>query len=239
MFINTDARSTASEIMDDLDMEGDLLRRSLDKLDWINKWLGGNQITLSGLEQLLQTVPKTQTLTIVDVGCGSGDMLRIIAQKMRTAGRTVQLIGIDANAFTVDYARQQSLAYPEITYHCCLVPSAVFDQLDYDILLSTLFLHHLTNEEIIPLLKHSSEKARLGIIVNDLHRSKLAYFLFQLLTLFIPNPMIRQDGLTSILRGFKIDELRAFTQQNNFKNSTIRWRWAFRYQWIIDTRIKK
>jgi 2-polyprenyl-3-methyl-5-hydroxy-6-metoxy-1,4-benzoquinol methylase len=234
MFVNTDSRSTAEEIMDNMDMEGDLLQRSLDKLDWFNKWLGGNQITLSGLDQLLEAVPINRTLTIVDMGCGSGDMLRIVAKKMRSAGRSVQLIGIDANAFTVDYARQQSLAFPEITYHCCMIPSTVFDQLDYDILLSTLFLHHLTNEEILPLLEHSVKKARLGIIINDLHRSKLAYLLFQLLTLFIPNPMIRQDGLISILRGFKLPELQAFAQQIKLKNSTIRWRWAFRYQWVIN-----
>ncbi len=234
MFINTDSRSTAIEIMDDMDMEGDLLQRSLDKLDWINKWLGGNQITINGLDRLLQGLPKERELTIVDVGCGSGDMLRIIAKKMRQAGRSVKLIGIDANAFTVDYARQQSTAFPEITYHCCMVPSPLFDQLDYDILLSTLFLHHLTNEEILPLLEHSTKKARLGIIINDLQRSKLAYFLFQLLTLFIPNPMIRQDGLTSILRGFKQTELQAFAEQTKLKNNTIRWRWAFRYQWIIS-----
>jgi len=235
MFLDTTSRSTASEMMDDLAMEGDLLQRSLDKLDWINKWLGGNQVTLGGLQLLLEEVPKTQTLCFVDLGCGSGDMLRLIVDSCRRAGRPVQLLGIDANAFTVNYARQQSAQYPEISYRCEMVTADTLRALDFDVLLSTLFLHHLSNEEVLDVLTAASKKATVGIVINDLHRSQWAYFLFNLLTLFIPNPMIRQDGLTSILRGFKKTELQAFAQQLPLTNSRLRWRWAFRYQWIIST----
>lgn len=235
MFLNTSSRSTATEIMDDLDMTGDLLSRSLGTLDLINKWLGGNQVTMSALKELVKNTPKDQTIRIVDLGCGSGDMLRIIVRWMRKRGRPVHIVGIDANAFTVEYARKHSKAYPEIEYRCAMIPSVDFEELEYDILLSTLFLHHLDNQEINQLLKLSADKAKLGIIINDLHRSRWAYFLFNLLTLFVPNPMIRQDGLTSILRGFKRPELQDFAKKISTAQSTIRWRWAFRYQWIIRT----
>jgi hypothetical protein len=75
----------------------------------------------------------------------------------------------------------------------------------------------------------------LGIIINDLQRNAVAYRLFQLLCVtFRLNKMSREDGLTSILRGFKKEELVAFSDKLNFKKYSIHWRWAFRYQWIIQ-----
>jgi 2-polyprenyl-3-methyl-5-hydroxy-6-metoxy-1,4-benzoquinol methylase len=235
MFVDTSQRSTEPEIMDDMAMTGDLLSRSLGTLDIINKWLGGNIVTMSALKELMSDVPKERKITIVDIGCGSGDMLRIVARWLRKRGQAFHIIGIDANAFTIDYAKKHSKEYPEIEYMCTMVPSDTFAKLEYDILLSTLFLHHLNDQEILSLLKCAIKRARLGIIINDLHRNRWAYFLFNLLTLFVPNPMIRQDGLTSILRGFKRPELHHFAQQLSKARSTIRWRWAFRYQWIIRT----
>ena len=73
--------------------------------------------------------------------------------------------------------------------------------------LSTLFLHHFKEEQIINLLQKLKNKAELGIIVNDLHRHKMAYYLFKIVCLTIKNQMIIDDGLTSILRGFKREEL--------------------------------
>ena len=77
-------------------------------------------------------------------------------------------------------------------------------------------------------------KASIGIVVNDLHRSKLAYGLFKLLGLVISNDMIVQDGLTSILRAFKRKDLESYSNQLQLK-SQISWKWAFRFQWLIRT----
>ena len=77
-----------------------------------------------------------------------------------------------------------------------------------------------------------STKAKLGVVVNDLHRHRLAYGLFKLLGTVISNHMIVQDGLTSILRAFKRKEIEQISDQLNL-NSQISWKWAFRYQWLI------
>ncbi len=71
-------------------------------------------------------------------------------------------------------------------------------------------------------------------MVNDLQRSTLAFGLFKLLGIVISNAMIVQDGLTSILRAFKREELYDISRTLNLK-SQIRWKWAFRYQWLIQT----
>ena len=234
MFLNLKYRSAETEIMDDFLMEGELLRRTLDQIAWINQWLGGNRITLNGLKKLWKDIPLEREITIVDLGCGNGDMLRVVADVARKEGRKVKLIGIDANNFTVNYARKQSADYPEISYLSELIPSEAFNNLTYDIVLSTLFFHHFSDKESLNCLSEVTSKASVGVVVNDLHRNQWAVFLFRLLTIFIPNPMVREDGVTSILRGFKKSELQTYSRQLGLKHIEIRWKWAFRYQWIIQ-----
>ena len=79
-FISTKQRTNKEEIMDDFSIGGDLLRDTLDKLENINRWLGGNKVTLLGLKKILQNQPKDKIYTIVDIGCGHGDILRDIAK---------------------------------------------------------------------------------------------------------------------------------------------------------------
>jgi len=232
LFIDTTYRSNKSEIMDDFTMKGELLRDTLDKLGSINKWLGGNRITIDGIEQLLAGKPKDKTYSIIDLGCGHGDILRLVADFGRKEGYKFKLIGIDANQDTIDYANELSENYPELTFRNEDIFSNEFQKINYDIALTTLFLHHFKEEEIVDLLSSLSNKTTLGIVVNDLQRSEIAYGLFKLLGLVISNYMIKQDGLTSILRAFKREDLERMSNKLNLK-SQIRWKWAFRYQWLV------
>ena len=213
-------------------MKGELLRDTLDKLGSINKWLGGNRITIDGIGQLLKGKPKNKTYTIIDLGCGHGDILRLVADFGRKQGYDFELIGIDANQDAIDYANELSENYPELTFRNEDIFSKEFQNIEFDIALTTLFLHHFKEEEILKVLSNLSTKATLGVVVNDLQRSEIAYGLFKLLGVVISNYMIKQDGLTSILRAFKREDLERISNKLNLK-SQIRWKWAFRYQWLI------
>jgi 2-polyprenyl-3-methyl-5-hydroxy-6-metoxy-1,4-benzoquinol methylase len=232
MFIDTKNRSKEIEIMDDLDMSGELLINSLDRIANINKWLGGNKIIISGLKTILKTQSKDKTISIVDLGCGNGDMLRKVAEFGRENGYKFELLGIDANQATIDYAIQLSADFPEITYSKEDVLSDDFEVHRYDIAMCTLFLHHFDDDVALNFVQTLLKNAKVGVLINDLHRHKLAYYLFNIITSGIKNKMTRVDGLTSILRAFKRKDLERFSKQINYK-STITWRWAFRYQWII------
>ena len=235
MALNTKQRTDKPEIMDDFSMEGDVLRDALDKIAKINQLLGGNQLTLRGIQELMATITTAKELTIVDVGCGNGDMLRTIADFGLKNDLEFKLIGIDANAFTINHARKLSKYYPNITYLCKDIFDEPFSKLKYDIVLCTLTLHHFKEEEINKLLTVFNANSNIGIVINDLHRSTIAYRLFQLICIvFRLNKMSREDGLISILRGFKRKELIHFSEKLNFKNYRIKWRWAFRYEWIIS-----
>lgn len=218
--------------MDDFSLKGELLRDTLDKLGNINKWLGGNRVTLNGIMQLLKDQPKNKTYTIIDLGCGHGDILRQVAKYGRKHQYSFRLIGVDANQDAIAYASELSSEYPNISFKRIDIFSDQFETLNFDIALTTLFLHHFKEEEIKILLKKLYVNANIGLVINDLQRSKVAYGLFKLLGLVITNQMIKQDGLTSILRAFKREELEEISQQLHLK-SQIRWKWAFRYQWLI------
>ena len=230
--VDTSHRSSEMEIMDDFTMEGVLFRDTLDKLEIINRFLGGNSVTIKGLKKLLKNQSKNKTITIVDLGCGNGDVLRDVSKFGRKNNYSFKLIGIDANPAAIDYARELSKEYSELSFKTIDILSEDFKKQSYDVVLCTLFLHHLKNEELISFLKTTTDKAKIGVVVNDLHRHKLAYYLFKLIGFFIKNKMVRQDGLTSVLRAFKRKDLENIAKEIKVHFS-IEWKWAFRYLWIM------
>ncbi|PKG53583.1 methyltransferase domain-containing protein [Olleya sp. 1-3] len=232
VLVNTKYRSEAEEIMDDLDYNGPILHDALDKLAKINQWLGGNIVTINGLKKALKNHNKSEAITIIDLGCGGGDILREISLFGKKNNYNFKLIGIDANPHTVNYANLLSQKYDNVSFEAIDIFSDQFNNLEYDLVLTTLFLHHFKEDQLVSFLKPVLQKAKLGIVVNDLHRHKLAYYLFKLLCTTIKNKTIVEDGLTSVLRGFKREELTTISKQIN-ANYQIQWKWAFRFQWIL------
>jgi 2-polyprenyl-3-methyl-5-hydroxy-6-metoxy-1,4-benzoquinol methylase len=232
--VNTTYRTDEEEIMDDFSIDGPLLNDALDKLATINKLLGGNDVTLNGLKILLKNHPKDKTITIIDLGCGGGDILRAIANYGKKEGYNFQLIGVDANKNATDYATTLSADFDNIKFVYADVFSEEFEVMEYDIVITTLFLHHFKENQLLELMKHLLKKAKSGMVVNDLHRHRLAYYLFKLITIPVKNKMIIEDGLTSVLRGFKKKELVNLSKELK-SNYQLKWKWAFRYQWVLKS----
>ncbi|OXA76723.1 Methyltransferase domain-containing protein [Flavobacterium aquidurense] len=234
MALDIKFRTKEAEIMDDFSLQGEELREALDQIARINQLLGGNKVILQGIKELLKQSHNAKTISIADIGCGNGDMLRMLAKFGKKNKLTFQLTGIDANEFTINYAKKLSQEYSNIEYKCLDIFSEDFKTIKFDIILCTLTLHHFTNEQILKIISIFNNNAEIGIIINDLHRSKTAYRLFELICfVFNLNSMSREDGLISILRGFRKKELVEFSKKLDLKNYTINWKWAFRYQWII------
>jgi len=231
-FISTKTRTDKEELMDDFSIGGDLLRDTLDKLENINRWLGGNLMTVKALKKVLKNYPKEQELTIADIGCGHGDILRDVAKFGRKNGYKMKLIGMDANPTAIAYANELSTEFPELSFKTEDIFSEAFKNRKFDVVLATLFLHHFKEAKLVSFLGNTLKQTKIGIVVNDLHRHKLAYYLFMLLSVFIKNNMIIEDGLTSVLRGFKRNELVHISNKLKVKPQ-ISWKWAFRFQWIL------
>lgn len=229
-------RSDEQELMDDLSLTGEELRRNLRELEVINSWLGGYMVVLDALDKLAAK-HLAQPLRIADIGCGGGDTLRRIARWARRKKIAVELMGVDANDFTVQYARQRCQAYPEIRIEQHDVFSEAFARQPCDIAVCSLFCHHFTDAQLVRLFGQLHRQARLGVIINDLHRHWLAYYSIKYITRIFPSsPLVRNDAPLSVWRAFKRGELQELAQRAGVQNFELRWRWAFRWQLLLHKR---
>lgn len=235
MFNNFSKRSYEPEIMDDLDMVGDELAVTLRQIANVNRWLGGTSVALSGIKKILrQNKNQNTTLKIIDIGCGGGEILRAIADWGRKNNLKMELTGLDANQFTVDFAKSESKSYPEIKFQKFNVYDVDNYTEEFDIALCSLFLHHFKEEEINKILSLLVLKANMGVVINDLHRSAIAYYLFKLVTTILgASQMVKCDGLLSIRKSFKRNELEDFAIKSGASNYKINWKWAFRFELLL------
>lgn len=229
-------RSNEAEIMDDLGYSGEMMDRTLHELEIINKWLGGNGVTLGGLKKLLMTHDPKETINIADLGCGRGDMLRLISSWAKKEKRVVRLFGIDANPYIIGAARTNLRDHPNIELLAMNVFSAEFQKLKFDIVIGTLFYHHFTDEQMLMFFRQLKDQVRIGYIMNDIHRHSLAYYSIRLLTrYFSRSSMVKFDAPLSVLRAFKKQELVEILNKAGIEIFTIQWKWAFRWQVLVYT----
>lgn len=221
--------------MDDLSCSGEVVEQTLRELDVINRLLGGNAVTLSGLKQLSAHYRDAATpLTIADLGCGSGDLLRRFARYARKEKIPVRLIGVDANPSIIAYARAHSGDYPEISYVALNILSPEFATHTYDIICGTLFFHHFDDATLIRLLPQLMRQARLGVLINDIHRHPFAYHSIRWLTaLFSSSAMVRYDAPLSVRRAFTRSDWTRIFHNAGISTYSLRWRWAFRWKIVL------
>jgi len=237
MLVDLKQRSNEPELMDDPNISEKALQTALLDISRVNRILGGNSITVNTLHRLVTKHKTGNELLIADLGCGDGEMLRSIALFFENKKIPIQLIGIDINDRSIDNAKKASVVYPNIQFKCMDILNAQPSDLKVDIAICTLTLHHFTDKEIIQFLQKIVKMTSIAIIINDLHRNPLAYYLFKLFsTFFIKGYVAKNDGLVSIQRGFKRKDLIKYAKQLKLKNYQIRWKWAFRYRWIIETK---
>lgn len=227
-------RSNEVELMDDLESSGEVIDQTLRELEVINKWLGGNQVTISGLDRLTKKkTSRYKTLKIVDLGCGGGDMLKLIAIWGRKRKLDIELVGIDANPNIVAFAERNTQDFPEISYRAINIFSDEFKAMSFDIVTCTLFTHHFTDEQLATLFLQLRKQASLGMVINDLHRHWFAYHSIKMLTAaFSRSEMVRNDAAVSVLRSFHKQEIESILKKTSIENYSIRWMWAFRWQII-------
>ena len=227
-------RSNEVELLDKTNIQQDLLFKNLRELDILNRITGGHAITLKGLKQLVRD--NTRIYHIVDLGCGSGDSLRTIADWTRKNNFNVRLTGVDMNADVIEYLGKHSRTYPEITG----ITSDYQEFLDritsVDIVHCSLFCHHLSDNELIKLFTYFNSKVTTGFVINDLERRWMAYYGAWIFTRLLNGTTLsKNDGPVSVLRAFKVRELRHLLERANIKNYTIRKKLLFRFLIVGNT----
>jgi 2-polyprenyl-3-methyl-5-hydroxy-6-metoxy-1,4-benzoquinol methylase len=223
-------RSEEIEIMDDLQCQGPVVDQTLRELEFINLWLGGNFVTLDAVSRL---GAGHKTLSIADLGCGGGDLLKMLAEWGRKNQLSLTLTGMDANPHIVGFARNNCRDYSEINIEVVDIFSTEFSERKYDIVTGTLFYHHFQQEALVNLFSKLKHQVRLGIVINDIHRHWLAYYSIKLLThFFSKSAMVKFDAPLSVLRAFTREELVDVLTKAGISNFQLSWKWAFRWQVI-------
>jgi ubiquinone/menaquinone biosynthesis C-methylase UbiE len=222
-------RSYQKELMDDLDLASDALKQNLRELELINTVLGGYKVTLSALKDL--KLEKGDSLSIIDIGSGAGDMLREMTKWARKKNLNCRLTGLDANQFMIDYAISKCKTFPEIDFKKVNIFQVKPEDLNADVITMNLFCHHFTDEELKSIFTLISKSSVKTLIINDLHRHPLAYYSIYFLTrLFNGSYLVQNDAPLSVKRAFLKNELEQLFVNTSYPRIRIKWFWAFRWQ---------
>ena len=188
------------------------------ELQFVNRWMGDayalkstlfREVAVEGLDQF----------SVLDVGAGSGELLRVTVSWARETGRTVRAVGLELNERSASSILEESREFPEITSVRGDALALPFGNTDFDYVICSLFTHHFVEEQVITILREMNRVARRRIIVIDLHRHPIAYFLYTTLgKLVLKNRLIRHDGALSILRSFKAEELLALAKRAGLRD---------------------
>ncbi|MEP6901277.1 MAG: methyltransferase domain-containing protein, partial [Actinomycetota bacterium] len=167
--------------------------------------------------------------SVLDVGAGSGEFLRMIAGFVRKQNRKANLFGLELNERSAQAILEESKDFGEIESIRGDALNLPFPENSFDYTVCSLFTHHFTDETVVKILSEMARVARRKIFVIDLHRHQMAHFSYQIFcTAFRISPLVREDGLLSILRSFIPDELKFLAEKANLENVSVERHLPFR-----------
>lgn len=236
-------RARGHEYMDELDIDGEALFQALRELEIINRYLGGHRTSILGIEQLLQGQPAGGEHTVLDIGAGGADTAVELERWGRRAGWSLRVVSLDINPSSCRWALERlkkDAAVDLPTAPPLVVAGDVFRVPFrpgcFDIVHSSLFLHHFDDDEAVLILRAMRGLARIGVVINDLHRHPLAYWSVRLgSALLSRSAFVQHDGPLSVLRGFRRDELENLADAADACSASLCWRWGFRWGLCLPT----
>ncbi len=222
------ARSTLPEEMDAATTDAQTYAVCLRDLASVNRVTLTHRPVLRWLQTSAERLPRGQTIRILDVACGHGDLLRAIAIWAAKNEVAVRLEGVDLNPRSAVEAASATPPGMDILYTTCDVFSFV-PEATPDFIVSSQFTHHLANAEVVRLLRWMDHTARSGWFIADLHRHALAYHGFPLLARAAGwHRIVRLDGQISVARSFRRAEWEMLLVEAEL-SAEVTWWLPFRY----------
>jgi 2-polyprenyl-3-methyl-5-hydroxy-6-metoxy-1,4-benzoquinol methylase len=225
-------RSYQKELLDRTDIPFEDIKLNMQELDLINRRLGGHRINLTAIRKLLKG-KNDGPVKILEIGCGDGNNLRQIRDWAAKHQINLVLTGVDINPECIQYAQANKDNF-EINFICADYKEVQPAERP-EVIFSSLFCHHFTDEEVIGILKWKNENSTLGFFINDLHRHPLAWFSIKHLTnAFSKSYLVKNDAPLSVARSFRKKEWEELLTGAGLNKWEIRWKWAFR--WLVVVR---
>jgi SAM-dependent methyltransferase len=205
-------RVRVAEWMDEPDVDPVELADSLTFIRRVNTFLRYTRATLSYLERFSRSWKTGETIRIVDFATGSADVPLAIVDWARRRGFDVRVVGIDLHEATCRTAREATRHEPNIQILRADALDPPFGPGSFDYATTSMFLHHLADEQAVRVLEVMGHVARRGIIAADLLRHPRAYIAIRLLTIGA-NAMVRHDACVSVAQAFTLKEMRVLAER--------------------------
>ncbi len=215
--------SIGTELLDDPSADPATVARSLRNIARANWWFGGRAAALWGIDQLLRHLPGRRSVTLLDVGTGAADLPAAAIRRAARRGGTLRAIALERSPVAARLAALRGL--PVVLACAGRLPvrgGAV------DIVLISQVAHHLAGDAVVDLFRAASALARIGVVVSDLRRSEVAAVAFRIGSAALGfDPVTRADGVTSVRRGYRPEELAALAARAG-QSAEVRRRPGFR-----------
>ena len=232
--MNLKQRSYTKELLDSDAIPFEDIKRNMQELNFINIWLGGHQITIKGLEQLIQDLKE---ISVCEIGCGGGDNLAAIVHWCNKKKIKIHCTGIDIKEECISFSQQNSFLKNCTQWIASDYKKVKFQQKP-SIIFSSLFCHHFSEEELTFQLQWMKENCTIGFFINDLQRNTIAYYSISMLTKIFSNSyLVKNDAPLSVARGFHKNEWQKIFSLAGIQHYSVKWKWAFRHL-IIYKKLK-
>lgn len=231
------SRRTDPELMDRRDNAPAAIEGALRDIRAVNGKLRGSRVLLEAVEPYLDWVGTGETLEILDVGTGGGDLLADLVGHAKSRGIVVRAVGVERDPATAAIARRETASVPEIEIVEGDAFKLPFSEGSFDLVTASLFLHHFEYQEVVVLLRRFLKVARKAVVVNDLRRHLVPWAFIAIASRVArTSPMFRHDAPLSVLRGFTVEEMEAAVQDAGATGTAVVRRWPFRIVATIPAR---
>ena len=222
-------RRLAPELMDQPDLDATKHARALDGLGRINVWSATASVLWRAIRNHMQE-QGLRSMRVLDVASGGGDVPIRLWRIARRCGVALQVDGCDVSPRAVEYAKRKAAAANTTVHFSTL--NVLDDPLPtgYDVITCSLFLHHLREDQAVPLLHRFGQTANRLVLVDDLRRTAagmgIAYVGTRLLS---RSAIVHDDGLQSVASAFTMKEALALAEAAGLRGARIRSHWPFRF----------
>jgi ubiquinone/menaquinone biosynthesis C-methylase UbiE len=221
-------RSDKLEHIDTGDYTGEEYEGCLIELRRVNRFLGDAGALRGSLIAEIEQ-EGLEAFSVLDVGAGSGELLRVAADWARANGKRGQFVGLEINERSAESILEESGHFPEIGAVRGDALRLPFADDRFDYVICSLMTHHFSDAGVMAVLRELSRIARRRIFVIDLHRHPVAYLLYTTVgRLFLHNRLLREDGALSILRSFRPNELEQLAREASLKDVRVQRHFPFR-----------
>jgi len=227
-------RNRQPEVMDQPDLDAGSMVETLDGLSLVNALTFSARIVWPDIAASHERRPGRR-LRVLDVACGGGDTLLRLHRKAQRAGLDIDFAGCDISPVAVDHARATvEKAGAEIAFFAHDVTRDALPE-GFDMIMCSLFLHHLDEDEAIAFLRGAAQRAGERLLIHDLRRSRMSHLFARIGTRFLMlNDICREDGARSVEGAFTPQEAADLAREAGLDGAETVTRFPFRYlvRWV-------